>query len=99
MSKISLDFFLNNSVQEIWDKMNISSKACYRLLKNPGKEIDNYNESNYPPSDNPMKGRKNFSIIIIKINKIEWLYLSSAGHRRAIFNYNNSKLESKWLAP
>lgn len=45
-------------------------------------------------------GRKNFAIIITTIDWLEWLWLSSKGHRRARFQYKQAQLvEQSWLVP
>ena len=49
------------------------------------------------------EGLKNFGQIRVSINEIEWLFLASQGHRRALFEVikNGSKfsIEGKWLIP
>ena len=36
----------------------------------------------------------------IALNKnIEWLYLSSSGHRRSFYDYSGRLVKSGWLAP
>lgn len=45
-------------------------------------------------------GYKNFTVVHMKILKIEWSYLHRYGHRRAVFTIDNRKLETKeWLTP
>ena len=41
---------------------------------------------------------QNFTVITININKIDWLYLSSAGHTRVKFMKENQFL-GQWIAP
>jgi 3-hydroxyisobutyrate dehydrogenase len=45
------------------------------------------------------QGYKNFSLIDIRIKKIEWLYLHRFGHRRAQFEIQNDEVNKQWLAP
>ena len=76
----------------------------------PGKLSDNPTSgfsdefSDIPPSKLESEmGYVNFSLIKIFITQIEWLYLASQGHRRALFEVkrNNSQLNvtSKWMVP
>ncbi len=88
-----------DSIEKIWKNMNISSKACYRLIAQPGETIKNISEANYPLSCDPLAGKSNFSIIFFKIVNIEWLYLSSRGHRRSLYDYSGALVKAKWLAP
>jgi len=45
-------------------------------------------------------GRKNFAIISAQIQWMEWLWLSSSGHRRASFRYTaDGKFSANWLLP
>ena len=41
---------------------------------------------------------ENFSIITIKVNSIDWLYLSANGHTRAEYLRSNN-FSGKWIAP
>ena len=86
------------------------SKRCYLTESPPGQE------SRKPSSGFPEKfafdaptleqtkdGLKNFGQIRVSINEIEWLFLASQGHRRALFEVvkSGSKflIEGKWLIP
>ena len=43
---------------------------------------------------------KNFSIINVKIETIDWLNLNHKGHERMVINfYDNSEVNYKWVAP
>ena len=88
-----------NYIDKIWEKMTVSSKACYRLIANPGDAIKYINDANYPSSCDPFEGKKNFSMLCFKIENIEWLYLSSSGHRRSFYDYSGRLVKSGWLAP
>ena len=53
-----------------------------------------------PDDEILQQGYKNFSLVDIKINKIEWLYLHRYGHRRALFEVSNCEIINKqWLTP
>jgi len=101
---------IENSKKNSWNELNNWSKRCYLTIDSPGK-ISKYPTSGFPgkfahspPShDESEIGFVNFALIKVFINEIEWLFLASHGHRRALFkiNRNNSKIDiaSKWMVP
>lgn len=56
-------------------------------------------QSRRPTLEESEMGRKNFAIIIIKIDKIDWLSLSSKGNKAASFRRVNNGWDSHWLIP
>jgi len=101
---------LEKSKKESWDKLTNWSKRCYLTSNPPGKFSNNPTsgfpskfESEAPSSEEAKKGLENFTVIRIFIDEIEWLFLASQGHRRALFKINrdnsNLSIESKWLVP
>ena len=93
-----------------WKNLNTWSRRCYLTSLPPGEISDtptsgfpeNF-EHNAPTFHESEEGFKNFAIIKILIDQIEWLFLASQGHRRALYSVirKKSKLEikSKWLVP
>ena len=82
------------------------SRKCYLSSLPPGTEIkDSWDGlSNKLIGKEPTKneseiGYKNFSVIVNKIISIDWLYLSSSGHKRLLFNWKNGKRTDKWMIP
>ena len=46
------------------------------------------------------KGFQNFVVVESAIHWMEWYYTHHSGNKRAVFNYENGKLqESSWLSP
>mgnify|MGYP003312374175 FL=1 len=97
-------------MEKAWNKLSNWSKRCYLTSKAPGSESHKPSsgfpkefESIAPDCVTSEKGLKNFAVISIKIERIEWLFLASQGHRRAIFKIDrkNSKINisSQWLIP
>ena len=89
-------------IKDKWSKSKKMSKLCYLNKSAPGEKLNNSKDYLYEEKD--LKdieiGIKNFSVINIEINKIDWLNLSHKGHERIIidfFNKNNIKFE--WVAP
>ena len=82
------------------------SRQCYLGDKAPGSDvaeatsglseiIENFNYS----KEESELGYKNFCVIEVLIQSIDWLYLAAKGHRRAFFLLKNNSLEKKWLIP
>ena len=101
---------LEKSKKESWDKLTNWSKRCYLTSSPPGKVSNNPTsgfpnkfESEAPSSEESQKGLENFTVIKVFIEEIEWLFLASQGHRRALFKItrdnSNLSIESKWLVP
>jgi pyridoxamine 5'-phosphate oxidase len=44
-------------------------------------------------------GRKNFCAVVVDIVSLEWLFLASEGHRRALFDFVGDERKGQWLAP
>jgi hypothetical protein len=45
-------------------------------------------------------GLTNFVAVEVVVSELEWLYLAHAGHRRALYTYQDGRLaQQTWLAP
>ena len=94
----------NSIAEESWKKTQHISRRCYLTDSGPGSVSKNPTSgmiSKLEDFDYTMeqseKGYENFTVIKCKIKSIEWLYLAAKGHRRAIFDFENSK--NNWLVP
>ena len=98
--------YQNERTKISWQKTTHMSRQCYLGEKAPGvicseptsglsEAIDNLK---YSVEESEI-GYKNFCVVEIFINSIEWLYLAAKGHRRAYFSFKNNSLEKKWLIP
>tara|TARA_B100001123_G_scaffold447781_1_gene606416 strand:+ start:344 stop:925 length:582 start_codon:yes stop_codon:yes gene_type:complete len=79
----------------IWKNMSQDARDCYMYDEKPGTRIKNPKSIKKNTAN---KANKNFSLININIQSIEWLYLSSSGHRRVSFNKENSFV-GDWIVP
>ncbi len=80
-----------------WDGSTSRSKKCYSVKGGSSKEIDEpeaYDINDFEVEE----GYKNFSVLIFNFNSLEFLYLKSSGHRRAIHRWDNI-YTSSWLVP
>ena len=98
----------NNLIADnAWSKTNVSSRKTYLGFDAPSSKSDVPSSGYFPEidGDNPTleeseMGRKNFGVVVTKINWLEWLWLNSNGNKRAEFNYNSfSPIQANWLIP
>ena len=80
-----------------WNESTPRSKKCYSVKGGSTKEIEH-------PQDDDIQdfivedGYKNFAVLIFKFQSLEFLYLKSSGHRRAIHKWDDNQT-STWLVP
>ena len=82
-----------------WRASRPMSRACYRVAPGPGTEVGHPSEAAIGRSDDPEHGRENFSAIAVTIDRIEWLYLTAKGHRRARFDWQCGRFAGTWIVP
>ena len=90
--------YINDEVTEMaWNESTARSKKCYSVKGGSSKEIldpEEYDITNFEVED----GYKNFAVIVFKFNSLEFLYLKSSGHRRALHSWDD-EYSSTWLVP
>ena len=80
---------------ERWGKMKEMSKVCYQSNLAPGDPISDPEQVQFLG-----EGFENFAILTATVKRLEWLYLSFRGNRRAIFDWSRTGGENgKWLVP
>jgi hypothetical protein len=53
-----------------------------------------------PTEEESAAGRPYFAVIITQVERLEWLWLTRGGHRRAVFRYAGTEIsEAAWLVP
>ena len=80
-----------------WNESTPRSKKCYSVKEGSTKEIEDpqdYDIQDFIVED----GYKNFAVLIFKFQSLEFLYLKSSGHRRAIHKWDDNQT-STWLVP
>ena len=97
--------FNNHVTSEAWKKTKLSSRKCYLTKKAPSSFTDIAEDGipNHLSDKDPLEkeseiGYSNFTVIKNIIKKIDWLYLSSNGHKRLLINFLN-KETFQWLIP
>ena len=80
-----------------WNESTTRSKKCYSVEGGSSLEINNPAE--YDIKDvNIEDGYLNFAVIKFTYTSLEFLYLKSSGHRRALHSWDE-ELTSNWLVP
>jgi len=93
---------------EAWNRASPYGKRCYLADPAPGTRtdiptsgLDPDIEGRKPSDQDVAPARANFAILLVEIERIEWLYLAHTGHRRAEFCWNTDSgmWDSNWLIP
>ena len=93
--------------EEAWIASSMSSRKIYMIEPGPST-ITTRPENGLPAAfetadpniAESIAGRKNFGTVITKVFWMEWLWLNSKGHRRAVFNYKqDGSFTADWLIP
>ncbi len=82
-----------------WRATRMMSRECYSQHEAPGTSIASPESVAFDESENLEGAYVNFAAVLAKIETLEWLYLSAAGHRRARFDWRDSVPSQVWLAP
>ena len=96
----------NEITKNSWEQTRLFSRKCYLTTKSPSS-ITNIPEDGIPlhlkgvdpKDDESEKGYGNFAVIENQILNIDWLYLSSSGHRRLNINVSNLEIIYDWIIP
>ena len=89
-----------------WAATSPSGRRSYLTTLAPGIISDHATsglpkayETTVPTLPESEAGRANFAIIVITLDRFEWLHLASTGHRRAAFTRSGDTWAGKWLIP
>jgi len=76
-----------------WAASRDFSRMCYAIADGPGTPAP------APPSapQDAVSGRAHFSVIALRFDMLEWLWLDAAGHQRARFTFAPDR--AAWLVP
>ena len=91
---------------EQWVAAKVVSRLNYCASESPGTPIDKPSSglpefllNKVPTLLDSERGRKNFTVIVCRIDSIDWLILRALGNLRARFEWDNNRLNSTWLIP
>ena len=89
-----------------WANTKITSRLNYCAGEPPGTPIDrpssrlpDFLRRKVPTLLESERGRKNFMVIVGRIDAMDWLILKVLGNRRALFDWNENELKAEWLIP
>jgi hypothetical protein len=85
--------------RDAWRATRLMSRECYSQAEAPGTVVASPESVAFDESENLEGAYVNFAAVLAKIETLEWLYLSAAGHRRARFDWHDSVSSQVWLAP
>ena len=97
----------NKCTHEAWAVMPGPNRCNYLTDPDPGlisvQATDGrpvINAESVPTNNENEIAYSHFSVIVLTINELEWLYLPRRGHRRAQFIWDETNsLQSDWLIP
>ncbi|GJE55900.1 MULTISPECIES: pyridoxamine 5'-phosphate oxidase family protein [Methylobacterium] len=86
--------------ESIWTEAQPMSRAVYGIVPGPGTALLNGGGYTLPGADEAiLAGRDNFGVVVIRAERLEFLYLDRRGHRRALWLRSDAGWVETWLAP
>jgi pyridoxamine 5'-phosphate oxidase len=89
-----------------WEASALTSRRCYLVEPGPGTQVDSAQSgipdaflSRTPNVAESEPGATNFAVLIVTIDRLEWLELSASGGRRAGFERDGAGWSGTWLIP
>jgi pyridoxamine 5'-phosphate oxidase len=77
-----------------WAASRDFSRMAYAVEPAPGRPA-----AEPPPAPlDPAAGRPNFAVILLRFDRLEWLWLAAEGHQRALFTWD-AEPNAAWLVP
>lgn len=90
-----------------WETSTNFARRCYLVENAPGAASDQ-GTSGLPqwvegiqPSDVQVAlARENFAVLLVRLERLDWLHLANSGHRRAVFTAgDDNSWEGQWVLP
>jgi len=93
-------------VDAAWAATSPSGRRSYLTIDPPGT-VSNAATSGLPEAitmrmptaEETLPGRAHFGLIVVTLDRLEWLHLAHSGHRRAAFTRDGSDWHGHWLVP
>lgn len=96
--RVRLEILDGPALETNWTNTRPFSRICYQVTQAPGTPIDQPLTVSFS-SEGSNGGADNFASIRAHVSEIEWLYLHSQGHRRALYRFGPNGDEATWLVP
>ncbi|MFE0754568.1 pyridoxamine 5'-phosphate oxidase family protein [Inquilinus sp. NPDC058860] len=85
-------------LDDAWTATPGPVRAAYRMPGPPGVPIAD--PALPPPSTGwTEEGRENFAVIVLAVDRIDWVRLVPGADRRALFDWTGGALQASWLIP
>ncbi|MGB7372122.1 pyridoxamine 5'-phosphate oxidase family protein [Erythrobacter sp.] len=91
--------------QSAWDAGSNFARRCY-LGDGPGTAspvptsgLPQELEGVEPSEEDIVPARENFAILVVTIERLDWLYLAHTGHVRAVFDRSDEAWTGRWVSP
>jgi hypothetical protein len=82
----------------VWNAARPHTLILYRTPFAPGTPL-NVPEAGHVQEPGSDDGYANFCVVRVVLDKLEYLDISSDGHRRAVFRRNGDQWPGTWVAP
>lgn len=99
---------VGNVADSAWEESTPFARRCYMpevapgtIVSAPISGLPDWVEGRKPTEAELIPARENFAVLIVTFNRLEWLYLANAGHRRAEWEWNDRAAQwaGRWLIP
>lgn len=81
-----------------WQAIGDSGRQAYATSLPPGSRLVEPG-SGLPPEIVPADFEANFAVLAVVVNRLEWLWLAAAGHRRARYCHRDGAWTGSWRVP
>ena len=81
--------------EKLWSSLPEYGRGDYLSRKPPGAMLSDPGAFELEPE----LGSENFMVVEIYIHEIDWLKLSSSGHKRARLTWREGRFEGQWITP
>ncbi len=83
-----------------WDGSRAMSRVCYGAEPGPGTALPAGGAYALPDETSAAAtGRPNFAAVLVRAERLDFLYLDRRGHRRAAWDRREAGWRGAWLAP
>ncbi|MFE1602016.1 pyridoxamine 5'-phosphate oxidase family protein [Methylobacterium sp. ID0610] len=83
-----------------WEAARPMSRTCYGVSPGPGTPIPR-GDGYALPTDRATaeEGRARFRVVLVTVERLDFVYLAFEGHRRARFTWDGGTPAATWLVP
>lgn len=93
-------------VDAAWEDSTLFARRCYLTHEGPGSAsavptsgLPKMIEGRKPSEDQVAPGRRNFALLKVRIDCMDWFSLAQTGHRRALIEWEQGVAHGRWLVP